>query len=95
MAQEREELVLTIYDWDRFSKDDVVGCVRIKVALIHTHSLSHTHVSCAKNDVIAYVRIKVALRARERERERERERGRVRGGRERALLGTTPRLHRL
>ena len=31
--EEREDLVLTLYDWDRMSKDDVIGCVRIEVAL--------------------------------------------------------------
>ena len=31
--EEREDLVLTLYDWDRVSKDDVIGCVRIEVAL--------------------------------------------------------------
>ena len=49
-------MVLTVYDWDRFSKDDVVGCVRIKVALIHTHTHTHihTHTHTHKHTCIMY-----------------------------------------
>ena len=31
ISDKEEELVLTLYDWDRMTKDDVIGCVSIKV----------------------------------------------------------------
>ena len=31
ITDEKEELVVTLYDWDRTSKDDLIGCARVKV----------------------------------------------------------------
>jgi len=36
IADEKEELVVTLYDWDRTSKDDLIGCARVKVTVLRS-----------------------------------------------------------